>query len=82
MAIKCGSCHRENDPWRRFCGGCGSGLPGGCKACGAVNRQDEKFCGGCGKAQRAIPSLVKPQKFDTTTPIDIEQILSETNASS
>ena len=80
MAIKCASCRRENDPWRKYCGGCGSGLAGGCKSCGSVNRLDDKFCGGCGKAQRAIPSVGKPQTFDTTTPIDIAQIVSETNA--
>ena len=73
----CACCRRENDPWRRHCGGCGSGLPGGCKACGAVNRPDDKFCGGCGKAMRAIPSV---KKFDSTTPIDIRDVLDETPA--
>lgn len=84
MSLTCPSCRRENDPWRRHCGGCGSGLPGGCKACGVVNRVDDRFCGGCAKPLRVIPSLVKPAaerpKFDTTTPIDISDVLSETPA--
>jgi hypothetical protein len=81
MTISCTSCRRANDAWRRFCGGCGGGLPGGCKACGTVNRADDRFCGGCGKPQRAIPSLIKPEKkFDSTTPIDLNDVLSETPA--
>jgi len=83
--ITCPSCRRGNDPWRRHCGGCGSGLPGGCKTCGAVNRADERFCGGCAKALRVstlppIKESVIEKKFDATTPIDIRDVLSETTA--
>ena len=82
MPITCSACHHSNDPWRHFCGGCGSGLPGGCKACGAVNRTEDRFCGGCAKALRAIPSVAKPgpppKKFASTTPIDLTDVLSET----
>jgi predicted amidophosphoribosyltransferase len=80
MSISCASCRRDNDPWRNFCGGCGGALPGSCKQCSAVNRPDDKFCGGCGKALRAVPSLVKqPQKFASTVPIDITDVISESD---
>jgi hypothetical protein len=79
MPITCSVCRRENDPWRRHCGGCGGCLPGGCKACQFINHPEDKFCGGCAKALRALPSIVKPAKtFDATTPIDIRDVLSET----
>ena len=80
MSISCTSCRHANDAWRRFCGGCGSGLPGGCKACGAVNRTSDRFCGGCGKSVRTLPpSITKPaKKFDSTVPIEIADVLSET----
>jgi len=80
MPITCSTCRRENDPWRRHCGGCGSCLPGACKTCNFINRSDDKFCGGCAKALRAIPSLVKHGKpeFSGTVPIDIRDVLSET----
>ena len=77
MPITCSACRRENDPWRRHCGGCGSCLPGGCKACQFINRPDDKFCGGCAKALRAVPSIVK-KPLDGTTPIDISDLISET----
>ena len=77
----CSTCRRENDPWRRHCGGCGSCLTGACKACNFINRPDDKFCGGCAKALRAIPSLVKQAKPQPgTVPIDIRDVLSETPA--
>jgi hypothetical protein len=76
MAISCASCRRENDPWRKFCGGCGGSLPGCCKTCGSVNRQDDRFCGGCGKSVRPLPSIVKSQ----TVPIDIADVISETES--
>lgn len=79
--IMCRACRRANDPWRRFCGGCGSNLPGGCVHCHTVNRSDDKFCGGCGKPQRAMPSTLpatfkEPQQ--ETTPIDITDVIAET----
>ena len=80
MPINCPSCKRANDPWRHFCGGCGSGLPGGCGSCGAVNAAHDRFCGGCAKALRAIPSVVKKPVVQQTVPIEIGQILDETNA--
>jgi hypothetical protein len=45
--IRC-RCSRVNDPWRRFCGGCGSALQPGCASCGFVNNRHDRFCGGCG----------------------------------
>jgi hypothetical protein len=44
--VRC-SCTRINDPWRRFCGGCGAQLAPACR-CGFVNGRHDKFCGGCG----------------------------------
>lgn len=80
MPITCQTCRRVNDAWRRYCGGCGSGLPGGCKGCGAVNRSDDRFCGGCAKPLRAMPPEKDKPKFDSTTPIDLRDVLSETPA--
>lgn len=45
--IRC-SCSRINDPWRRFCGGCGHSLAPSCHTCGFVNSRNDRFCGGCG----------------------------------
>jgi len=45
--IRC-RCTRINDPWRRFCGGCGSALEPCCDRCGFVNARTDRFCGGCG----------------------------------
>jgi Double zinc ribbon len=82
MSIMCRACRRSNDPWRRFCGGCGSNLPGGCTHCGTVNRTDDKFCGGCARAQRGLPSTLpsvfKEQQQQQTVPIDLTDVISET----
>ena len=53
--IPCKTCHRSNAPWRRHCGGCGSGLAGACR-CGFVNGGADRFCGACGNAVRPITS--------------------------
>jgi hypothetical protein len=45
--IRC-ACTRINDPWRRFCGGCGTMLAPACNSCGFVNSRHDRFCGGCG----------------------------------
>ena len=45
--IRC-ACTRINDPWRRFCGGCGAMLAPACSSCGFVNSRHDRFCGGCG----------------------------------
>jgi hypothetical protein len=44
--IRC-ACSRLNDPWRRYCGGCGTALGTGC-LCGFPNGDTDRFCGGCG----------------------------------
>jgi hypothetical protein len=82
MPITCLTCRRDNDPWRRHCGGCGSYLAGGCPTCHFINRADDRFCGGCAKSLRAIPSVVKTAQptFGETTPIDIRDVISETNS--
>lgn len=68
-SITCRSCRHDNDPWRKHCGGCGSGLPGACASCGAVNGPADKFCGGCAKRLRGAPSKKEP--IDGTIPIDV-----------
>ncbi|MDQ3364443.1 MAG: hypothetical protein M3680_03350 [Myxococcota bacterium] len=85
--IVCSSCRRPNDPWRRHCGGCGSGLPGGCSTCAFVNRTDDRFCGGCSRPLRAIlPSTLTPRAtaqpvlHKATVPIDVRDVVSETPA--
>lgn len=45
--VRC-TCTRINDPWRRFCGGCGATLAPACSSCGFVNSRHDRFCGGCG----------------------------------
>jgi len=85
--IVCGSCRRSNDPWRRHCGGCGSGLPGGCTGCGMVNRADDKFCGGCAHALRFSTAPARgssrsarkraPSTQVSTIPIDISELLAD-----
>ncbi|MBA3817529.1 MAG: hypothetical protein H0X17_01435 [Deltaproteobacteria bacterium] len=84
--IVCSSCRRPNDPWRRHCGGCGSGLPGGCSTCAFVNRTDDRFCGGCSRPLRAILPSTTPRKtpvpqaalHKATVPIDVRDVISET----
>lgn len=74
----CASCQRGNDPWRRHCGGCGSGLPGGCPICGAVNRSDDRFCGGCAhplRSKAARPGPSPTEAGTTTVKIDITELL-------
>lgn len=72
-SIRCPSCRHDNDPWRKHCGGCGSGLPGGCASCGAVNSATDRFCGGCAHPiRRAATRVIKEAKTtDTTMPIDV-----------
>lgn len=45
--VRC-TCTRINDPWRKFCGGCGKALAPHCDQCGFVNARTDRFCGGCG----------------------------------
>jgi hypothetical protein len=85
--IQCGACRHANDPWRRFCGTCGSGLPGGCPGCGTVNGIEDKFCGGCAHALRfttapaigsSRPTRKKaPSTQASTIPIDISELLAD-----
>ena len=53
--VACSKCRRPNDPWRTFCGACGSELVGTCKICNAVNLASDKFCGGCARSLLAAP---------------------------
>ncbi len=80
MAIRC-SCKRDNEPGRRFCGGCGVGLSPACTSCGFVNTLIDRFCGGCGAttAPRTAPPKPPPRK-GKTVPIDRidDAVLSET----
>jgi hypothetical protein len=72
MTISCPCCHHHNAPWRKHCGGCGSGLPGGCPSCGAVNELTDRFCGGCAHPLRRPSWKLKATKsHDSTMPIDV-----------
>ena len=71
--IRCG-CTRMNDPWRKFCGGCGRKLGPGC-GCGFVNAKSDHFCGGCGV--NVLPSRpARATDEPTTIPIDIIEVVS------
>ena len=60
-------CTRLNDPWRRFCGGCGHKLEPGC-ACGFVNCLSDRYCGGCGT------TVSQTRRTDEPSTIPIEMI--------
>ena len=46
--ITCTSCAAENEPGRKFCLNCGTGLAVACPNCGTANTPGAKFCGECG----------------------------------
>jgi hypothetical protein len=71
--ITCRSCRHDNDPWRKHCGGCGSGLPGACAGCGAVNGPADKFCGGCAKRLRRVKRAKETN--ESTMPIDVTDLV-------
>lgn len=68
--VRC-ACTRMNDPWRRYCGGCGRKLEPGC-GCGFVNARSDRFCGGCGSLTATHAVSEEP----TTIPIDIIEVVS------
>jgi len=77
MAAKmtCTVCRRANSPWRKFCGGCGTGFLGACK-CGFCNTAEDRFCGGCGIGVR---NTIRVKQFasveNITTKIAIDELL-------
>jgi hypothetical protein len=71
--ISCTVCRRSNNPWRKFCGSCGTGFAGTCK-CGFVNTGEDRFCGGCGGAIRAA-FRVQADSENVTMKIAIEELL-------
>jgi hypothetical protein len=60
-----------NNPWRRYCGGCGSKLQPACTGCGFVNSKTDRFCGGCGDA--VIARKVASAPTSQTMQIDIDK---------
>lgn len=64
----CPDCGHLNLPGKRFCGGCGRGMPSLCAACGAVGLPGDRFCQECGTllhgqsppAPTASPSGLSP----------------------
>jgi type IV pilus assembly protein PilM len=46
--LPCRHCGQNNQPSRRFCGGCGKPLWEKCPQCGTECAADERFCGACG----------------------------------
>jgi hypothetical protein len=86
--VPCTKCKRHNDPWRSFCGKCGSSLLGACRACGAVNGHDDKFCGGCAVSLSAAkiqppkpPKIPKPKTHTIPIMTFDESILLEIDRS-
>lgn len=75
--VRC-SCTRINDPWRRFCGACGSALAPACR-CGFVNAKHDRFCGGCGSAMMKFKTAVVAPSSGTI-PIDVRDIVGESNS--
>jgi hypothetical protein len=51
--VTCPGCQRDNQPARRYCGGCGCNFEPACASCGFANDAIDRFCGGCGVALRA-----------------------------
>ena len=64
-----------NDPWRRFCGGCGKKLEPGC-GCGFVNAKSDCYCGGCGTTLSQSRRMAKSTDEPTTIPIEIIDVVS------
>jgi hypothetical protein len=50
--VTCPECQRDNQPARRYCGGCGCNFEPACASCGFANDHIDRFCGGCGVALR------------------------------
>ena len=74
--MRCAACGTDNEPGRKFCGGCGAKLEVACPACGSRNTAGIKFCGECGSALTDVATTVasierlkaKPwlERLDTT----------------
>ncbi|MGE0395215.1 MAG: hypothetical protein AB7T06_00710 [Kofleriaceae bacterium] len=72
--LNCTVCRRSNNPWRKFCGGCGTAFPNACK-CGFVNTADDHFCGGCGGVVRATYRMTPPDNENVTMKIAIDELI-------
>ncbi len=72
--ICCLACRHDNDPWRKYCGGCGGGLPGGCGTCAAINAQTDAFCGGCGTRLREARARNKKPTAQKSIPNEATQL--------
>jgi hypothetical protein len=81
----CHSCQAPNDPRRRYCGACGSGLIAVCGRCGFDNEHADRFCGLCGDgilvgagvrpAPVTSPSKVRaPRATQGFTDADLERL--------
>ena len=55
--LVCPSCGSANEPGRKFCGECGTGLAVACTSCGTANPVGVKFCGECGSPLSAAASM-------------------------
>ncbi|HEU0034886.1 MAG TPA: zinc ribbon domain-containing protein [Kofleriaceae bacterium] len=81
-SLRCG-CGNINDPWRKYCGACGSQLGLGCAKCSFLNRPDDRFCGGCGvnctRPTRNIRNPNQPARVNAkrTMPIELDDLMSE-----
>ena len=66
--MNCPSCHHENPPGLKFCGGCGARLILVCSSCGAPNPPGQKFCGECGAKLSPDTATARPPSPDSFTP--------------
>jgi hypothetical protein len=74
VKISCTVCRRSNNPWRKFCGSCGTAFANACK-CGFANMAHERFCGGCGGAVRAPHRLQPLDTENVTMKIALEELM-------
>ena len=70
--MTCTNCGTENDPGRKFCGGCGAQLSLACPSCGTANAPTMRFCGECGTPLVAgvvpAPPAARSSSASTGTP--------------
>ena len=64
--LRCAACEAANPAAYRFCGECGSRLPGARWACGHASPPGQRFCGECGAPlidaiERAAVSEAAPE---------------------
>lgn len=79
--MKCPNCESDNGAADRFCGSCGTALPGACEFCQAPLRPAARFCSSCGRsvmrpaaaapeaAAAALPAAPAPEAVVSSRPV-------------